>query len=58
MKCYICGADEYGTVIEVRAKEEGFNIEFDNFGRISTPNPHIDDHAHTSISQHIFFTIG
>ena len=54
---YICGTDEYGTVTETKALEEGvtpqeicnkyfavhkeiydwFNIQFDYFGRTSTP---------------------
>lgn len=71
---YVCGADEYGTATEVKAREEGvsprdlcdkyyalhkkiydwFNIQFDIFGRTSTPNPRTDDHFHTKISQQIF----
>ena len=71
---YICGADEYGTCTEIKAKQEGltpkeicdkyieihkkiykwFQIDFDYFGRTSTPNPKEDDWQHTKISQGIF----
>jgi len=75
---YICGADEYGTCTEVRAREEGispralcdkylplhkeiynwFNIDFDYFGRTSTPDPvHDLDWIHTEIAQDIFIII-
>lgn len=72
---YICGADEYGSATEIKAKQLGitprelcdqnivihqqvynwFNIDFDHFGRTSTPNPATDrDHPHTKIAQDIF----
>lgn len=71
---FVCGADEYGTATEVKAREEKvtprelcdkyyvqhkqiyewFGIQFDIFGRTSTPNPRTDAHYHTQISQDIF----
>ena len=75
---YICGADEYGTSTEVKAREEEttprkicdkyidvhmniykwFQIDFDYFGRTSTPNPRKDiNWNHTKISQDIFIKL-
>ena len=71
---YICGADEYGTSTEIKARESNttpreicdkyiklhkeiydwFQINFDYFGRTSTPIPRVDKWNHTEISQDIF----
>jgi methionyl-tRNA synthetase len=75
--CFVCGADEYGTATEVKAREEGitprelcdkyypkhkeiydwFGIDFDVWGRTSTPNPRTDLHTHTTVSQDIFLKL-